>query len=995
MKLFNRRSLKSTGRVFKNRFVTKSGKVIKLNRTISDRIKGTSAGFARLKADRLAVMPKNKLKRIVYRMHPKRLYHYWFSKEGGIMALKIAGIGSIACFLLLVGLFAYFRKDLLDLRNDLYGRNTGGSIRYYDRTGQTLLWEDYDAVKRIPVKDAEIAQSMKDATIATEDKDFFKHGGFDVRGIMRAGWNNAFGSGGTQGGSTITQQLVKLSQNWSKERTVTRKIKELILSIELERTYSKQEILTGYLNTAPYGGIEYGVEAAARDYFDKSAKDLTIDESAMLAAIPKSPRFYSAYSADFDGAGFLRRQEHILNSMRSEGMITDEQLEEAKNTDTLTKIKPRKPKYDGIKSPWFVLAAKDQLELKFSENIVKRGGWKVTTTLDLEKQQIAEEEVQKGLVQVRRQGGDSAAFVAEDVKTGQVVALVGGSDFSNPEYGQNNYAYDYRLPPGSSFKPYDYTALIENSTNVGAGTVLYDTLGPIPGHYPCTTGPKKGGNCLVNYDFRYPGPLSIRYALAGSRNVPAVKAMLIAGIDKTIQTAVDLGVTSGYKCYADDKLTTVAPCYASSAIGDGAYLRLNEHVHAFASLSRNGRNIPQVFWLKIEDASGKTFNEWKPEAGKQAVREDTAYIISDILSDPRASYMSRKFHDYKGHKFSLKTGTTNDAKDGWLMGYSTQYAAGVWVGYHNRRVEMRGFMESMTQPIWGGFMHRVHDNLKPEERHRPAGIQTLPAFVVRSHVGVASQEPSPTNDIYPSWYQKPTRTAVKQTIDIVSNKLATDCTPARAKKQLDNTDASAFSADTFANNQTNLNEKDDVHKCDDTKPSISLDAPSVCNNSCTFTATVAQGTHPLSSGDGRFLGTINFKIDDQIVQTYNISANGALSFTYPVAVSGSHTVSAEIIDSVLYDNIDSRTVNFSGGTGPSALTIQSAKVNGSNTKYKWSGGTGTITIYKSVTNSTMCSAGPSSECSGSSAPGTGAPAGTQVYAKDSNGNTSQPYTVTD
>ena len=407
------------------------------------------------------------------------------------MALKITGIGAIASFLLLIGLFAYFRKDLPDLRGGIYGRNIGGSIRYYDRTGQTLLWEDYDAVKRIPVKDEEIAQSIKDATVAIEDKDFFKHGGFDVRAIIRAGWNNAFGSGGTQGGSTITQQLVKLTNNWSRERTLTRKVKELILSIELERSYSKQEILVGYLNTAPYGGIEYGVEAAARDYFEKSAKDLTIDESAMLAAIPKSPRFYSPYSGDFDRPSFVGRQHYILSQMRDQGKITKEQLEEAKAVDTLAKVKPRKPKFEAVKAPWFVLAAKDQLEQRFTEDIVQRGGWKVTTTLDLDKQKIAEEEVQKGLAQVRRQGGDSAAFVAEDVKTGQVVALVGGADFSNPEFGQNNYAYDLRLPPGSSFKPYDYTALIENSTNVGAGTVLYDTLGPLPGHYPCTTGPKK------------------------------------------------------------------------------------------------------------------------------------------------------------------------------------------------------------------------------------------------------------------------------------------------------------------------------------------------------------------------------------------------------------------------------------------------------------------------------------------------------------------------
>lgn len=913
MKFFKRGLGGGRARVTKNRFITKNGTVVKLHRTIGDRIKSHKDSIARMRARRLNSMPKSRLKRFFYRLKPENLYRYWFSREGGIMALKVFGIGITVGFLTLVGLFAYFRKDLPNLR-DISGMNIGGSIRYYDRTGQTLLWEDYDAVKRIPVKNEEIAQVMKDATVAIEDQGFFEHGGFDVKAIARAGWNNLFG-GGTQGGSTITQQLVKLTQNWTKERTVSRKIKELILSVELERSYSKQEILTGYLNTAPYGNIQYGVEVASRDYFQKSAKDLSLDEAAFLAAIPKSPSFYSPYGPVYNKEALTARQHYILDLMEQQRKITKEQRDQAKQTDTLAKVHAVKPKFAGIKAPWFVLAAKSELEKKFSESTVKRGGWKVVTTLDLEKQQIAEEEVQKGLAQVRRQGGDSAAFVAEDVKTGQVVALVGGSDFSNPEYGQNNYAYDYRLPPGSSFKPYDYVAVIEHTENFGAGTVLYDTLGPIPGHYPCTTGPRKGGNCLVDYDFRFPGPMTLRYGLGGSRNVPAVKAMLIAGIDKTIQTAQDLGVASGYKCYEDDLLTKEAPCYASSAIGDGAYLKLNEHVHGFASISRNGRNIPQAFILKIEDTAGKTIDEWKPSPGKQAVREDSAYIVADIMADPRASYMSRKMHNYKGHKFSLKTGTTNDAKDGWLMGFSTQYAAGVWVGYHNRRIQMRGFMETMTQPIWGGWMQRVHDKLQPEERPRPKGIQVLPAYVVRNHVGVASVEPSPNMDLYPSWYKPKTKTSgTKRTIDIVSNKLATDCTPTRARKDLTEATADMFSGDTFqGTNAANAEEKDNIHNCSDVKPSANfVTVPDPCEDSCTFVVDISPGTHALSSE--QFPGTVNFIIDGQVVTSFSVTGATTLSIPYTVSVSnGEHTVTIEVIDSVLYDSNDSRTITFSSG----------------------------------------------------------------------------------
>lgn len=986
----------------KSHHITKSGQKIKLHRSLGARFQARRDARLRKKAAYLATLPKGRWERIAYRLHPKRLAKYWFSREGGIMALKIAGVGALATFLLLIGIFAYFRKDLPNLR-DISGNSIGGSIRYYDRTGQTLLFEDYDAIKRSPVGDGGQAQIMKDATIAIEDKDFFEHGGFDVRGITRAGVNNVLGRGTTQGGSTITQQLVKLNNNWSKERTYTRKIKELILSVELERTYSKKEILAGYLDTAPYGDITYGAEAAMKDYFQKSAKDITLDEAAFLAAIPKSPTFYSPYGARYNKEALIGRQYYVLDLMAEQGKITNDQRDEAKKIDTLAKIKPRNPKYEGIKAPWFVLAAKEKLIQERGAESVKLGGLKVTTTLDLDKQKIAEEEVAKGMNQVRRQGGDTAAFVAEDVKTGQVVALVGGTDFNNPTFGQNNYAR-LKLPPGSSFKPYDYLAVIEHTDQFGAGTVLYDTVGPIDG-YPCTnkSRPQSGGNCLQDYDFRQPGPLTLRYSLGGSRNIPAVKSMLIAGVDKTIDTANKLGLKDsgndrieghGYKCYSDDELTKEAQCYASSAIGDGAYLKLDEHVHAYSTISRNGKLIPQTYWLKIEDARGKVVNEWKASEGKQAVRDESAYIVADMMSDPNASYFGRKSQRYNGHKFSMKTGTTNDSKDGWMMGFSTQYSAGVWVGYHNRQKEMSGFMENMTQPIWDGFMRRIHSNLQPEERARPAGIKSMPAFVVRNHVGVGSVEPSPANDLYPSWYKAKSKTSGNQTIDIVSNKLATDCTPGRAKKDANNANANIFSSDRFvAGGGTNTTERDDVHRCEDAKPSITLTAPGSCDNNCTFTATATQGTHPISSD--RFRGTINFLIDGQVVQSFSVDSSPAtVSLNYNVAVGGgNHNVTAEIVDSVLYDASDSRTINFSpgsggGGSNDDAVTLNSAKKQGATqAKFSWSGGDGTVVIYHGVTNAQLCSSG------GSNCTGGPVTVGTPVYARGNNGSGPQSNAV--
>lgn len=908
----------TVGRKSKSTFVTKSGQTIKINRSIGDKIRAKRALYAQKHAERLIGMPKSRLKRFFFRLQPKRLYKYWFSREGAIMALKVFGSSALVGFLLLVGLFAYFRKDLPNIK-DVSGNNIGGSIQYYDRSGKTLLWEDYDAVKRIPVKGEDISQNMKNATIAVEDKDFFKHSGFDVRGIARAGVNNAIGQNGTQGGSTITQQLVKLTQDWSRERTVTRKIKELILSVELEREYSKQDILTGYLNTAPYGSIDYGVEAAARDYFNKSAKELTLDEAALLAGIPKSPSFYSPYKVGFDKKALIGREHYILDLMEQQGMITKNQRDEAKKVDVLAKVKPRKPRYDGIQAPWFVLTAKEELERRFGGSTVKRGGWKVTTTLDLTAQKLAEEQVQKGMAQVRRQGGDTAGFVAEDVTTGQVVALVGGVDFSNPDHGQNNYAHDLELPPGSSFKPYDYAALIDTQKNVGAGSVLYDTKGPVPG-YPCTTGATRTGNCLVDYDLRYPGPMTIRYALGGSRNVPASKAMLIVGVEQTIEVAHKLMTNYGedgkpdpnignYRCYYDEQNTQQAPCYASSALGDGAYLRLDEHVHGYGTLSRNGLNIPQTYIMKVQDASYKTVTEWKPTKGTQAIQPDTAYIVSDMLSDPNASYFpgGSKPQRYKDWKFSAKTGTTNDSKDGLMMMYSTKYAAGVWVGHNKRQVVMSGFMETMTQPIVQGWMRPMHDNVPVVERVKPAGIQTLPAFIVRNHVGVGSVEPSPANDLFPSWYKSPAKNT-NQKLDQVSNKLATECTPARAVKTGTGGDSNTFSVDKFVGGgAANATDKDDVHKCEDAKPTISIDTKNAeCSGSCVISAHVSAGTHPLSSE--KFKGTVNFLIDGAVVNSQAMDSAGVASFTYTPNSSGTKSLSAEIIDSVLYDGKDTTSL---------------------------------------------------------------------------------------
>ncbi len=651
-------------------------KTVTLHRSFGDRLKNNKLTRSTRKAAYLSTLPKEPWKRILHRMHPKRVLQYWFSREGGIMALKITGVGIVAGFLIILGLFAYFRKDLPRIK-DISGDKIGGSITYYDKTGDTILWQDYDAIKRVPVESDKMSKFVKQATVAIEDKDFYNHGAFDVRGILRAVVNDVFGGGPKQGGSTITQQLVKLNQQWTDNRTYTRKVKELILAVELEREYKKDDILTAYLNVAPYGGVENGVESASRDYFGVSAKDLTLTQAVMLAVIPKAPSTYSPYgSTDFNpqaGNSFDKqllqaRMNYTLDQMVNQKMIKKADAEAAKKVDILAQIKPLQPKYLGIKAPYFVLAAKHELEQKYGSTTVQRGGWKVTTTLDLGLQENADQLIQSNVANVNkltRGLADEQATVIEEVQTGQIKALVGGVDFSNEDHGQNNYAASAEISPGSSFKPYDYATLINNNNNVGAGSVFYDVKQALPGypntcdHNPFAKGaapcPDGTSPAAYDYDNKFPGPVTLRYALGGSRNIPAIKAMYSAdpndttptkvkSINAVVKMASDMMANqynkgSAYNCYSDEARTEKTQCYGASAIGDGSYLHLDDHVNGLSTLARLGKAIPRTYILEIKDSGNKQLYKWQQPKAKQVLKEEAAYIVNDMASDPKASYL--------------------------------------------------------------------------------------------------------------------------------------------------------------------------------------------------------------------------------------------------------------------------------------------------------------------------------------------------------------------
>lgn len=1024
-----------------NRYITtRTGQQLKINRSLGEKYMALREAKSRRKVDRMRGLPKSRFKRFLWRMQPKHLKEYWWSRDGGIMALKVVGIGILVLFIVTLAVFAYFRKDLPNI-TDISGSNLGGSISYYDRTGKILLWQDYNAVKRVPVQSNAISPYLKKATVAAEDRNFYNERGFDVKGIARAAYVDVLHRGSTQGGSTITEQLVKLTQDFNQNRTISVKVKELILAVELERTYSKDEILTGYLNAAPYGGVDYGAQAASADYFHKDAKNLTLPEAAMLAAIPKSPSVYSPYNvAYFDKPAFLARYDYVLDSMVQTGSITKAQSSAAKKVDVLAEVQPQQTKYAGIQAPYFVLTAKNQLDNQFAAQTAKVGGWKVITTLDTTLQSKAEELVQSNLPSVQRLTGgaaDEEATVLENVPTGQIEALVGGTDFTNTDHGQNNYAAGILIPPGSSFKPYDYTTLINNNNNVGAGSVLYDTQGPLPG-YPCTNKalPKNGGNCLEDYDFIYPGPLTLRYALGGSRNVPAVKSMLeavpndtspghTASVNKVISTASAMMDNTydqaknlkSYNCYSDQDLTKTTQCYGASAIGDGAFLHLDDHVNGLATLGRLGKAIPHTYILQIQDAANKTIYKWTQPKGTQVVKADSAYIVNSMASDPNASYLpgscsattctplSRggyKFQRDNGWDFAVKTGTTNDGFDGLMTSWSTQFAVVSWVGNHQRNVDLsaaRGAaMETLTEPMTRGLMEAAHANLKPVNWVQPSDMKTLPAFVVRNHIHYGDIEPSPSNDLFPSWYVGKSSTAGStQTIDKVSGKNATNCTPALAKETATNGNAASWNIDIFNGGSPSVggspvsnnggSASDDVHVCSDSPPNIlsffvggsdASDGETLnCSASCTITTTVSAGTHPFNDSNyPQYPGTVNLLVNGQVAQSQPVSgASDTVSFNY--TGSGTATVAIQVIDSVLYSTTSpNATINFESG-GPSGLT---AKMTGSNTKISWSGGSSPFTVQDSIGGNLSCSA------SGCSVSSSSAPLGSTITVTDSSGS---------
>lgn len=802
---------------------------ISLYSNLSQKRKVKKDAEARRRAEYLATLPKHPVKRFFYRLHPKRFWGYWFSKQGGIMALKIAGIGVLLLALFVGGLFAYFRKDLDQIRPGEIDKRVQTTVtKYLDRNGN-LLWEDKgDGDYKLVVKSDELSDNLKKATVAIEDKDFFKHSGVSVSGTVRAAVNN-FSGGVVQGGSTLTQQLVKqvFFAAEAGDRSlggIPRKIKELILAIEIERMYDKDQILTLYLNESPYGGRRNGAESGAQTYFGKPAKNLTLAEAALLAAIPNNPSLYDPYNVDGHEA-LISRQHRVLNAMKDVGYITQAQYDEAIKVPILDSLLPQVNQYEDIKAPHFVLMVRSQLERELGKATVGRGGLTVKTTLDIRIQKKLEEAMRdmfKSYIPAYA-GFTNGAATVEDTQTGQIIAMMGSRDFNYEGYGQDNAATAY-IQPGSTVKGLVYSELFqqkpEGQQNYGSGSILVDE--PIDGIY---------GARLQNADRSYRGALTIRSSLATSRNVPAVKAMYIneqAAPGSTIKTIRDMGGKS-YCTVGADKQAGLA-----AAIG-GCGIEQVDLVNAYASLGRLGVYKDQSSVLEVKNSSGETLKKWSDSEGKQIIDQQSAYIIADILSDVNASaalgYYEAK--NIPGVKTATKTGTSDkggSAKDLWMMSYSPALTMGVWLGNPDTTILKNG-TSSLGSPVVAKVMEYAHKQVYAKEGKwktndwyaQPKGIQRI------------------GKEAFPSWWSKSQgQTNAKLEFDRVSRRKATKCTPAGAKVTLDvlKTTDPVTKKDSYANvpDGYNATAEDNVHKCGE---SLSINGISTSGHNGNWTITVS------------------------------------------------------------------------------------------------------------------------------------------------------------
>ncbi|MBI4691933.1 MAG: PBP1A family penicillin-binding protein [Candidatus Terrybacteria bacterium] len=582
------------------------------------------------------------------------------------------------------------------------------STKIYDRTGKILLWDIHQNIQRTVAPFDQISRHIKNATVAIEDSSFYQHKGVDLRAIMRALFVDFITGSAKQGGSTITQQLVK-NTFFTREKSIERKIKELILAVKIEKMLPKEEILNLYLNEIPYGGSSYGIEAASQNFFNKPARQLTLVESAYLASLAKAPTYYSPYGEHRNE--LEERKNLVLSRMAELGFVAQEEAEKAKKE----KVKFVSKADNSLKAPHFSIFIRSYLEKKYGKDAIEEDGLRVATSLDYNLQQIAEELVLKFAKENKEKfNASNAGLVAIDPKTGQILAMVGSKNYFNvEEEGNFNITLAHRQP-GSSIKPFVYATAFKKGYT--PNTVVFDLLTEFNASCNPDGTPQPGvkpEDCYMpeNYDNLTRGPVSLRNALAQSINIPSVKVLYLAGLRDSLQTTRDMGITS----------LTDPDRYGLTLVLGGGEVTPLELTGAYAVFANNGARNPVTGILKIEDRNGKTLEKFA-SSPQQVIDKNISLLISDILTDNEArapAFGQMSWLYFSDRPVAVKTGTTNNYRDAWVMGYTPNLAVGVWAGNNDNTPMEKKVAGFIAAPLWNAFLTEVFKKLPVENFEKP------------------------------------------------------------------------------------------------------------------------------------------------------------------------------------------------------------------------------------------------------------------------------------
>ena len=626
-----------------------------------------------------------------------------------------------ACFLLAGTLMLWVSSWKLPDLSSLGARKVSESTKIYDRTGEVLLYDLHRNAQRTVVPYAEISRTVKNATVAIEDSAFWQHPGVRVGAIVRAAFSNLFAGNllGGQGGSTITQQVAKNSL-LTREKTLARKLKEWVLALRLEKTLDKETILSLYLNEIPYGGTVYGIEEAAQTFFGKSSRVLSLAEAAYLAALPNAPTYYSPYGNHRDK--LEERKNLVLRRMKEERFISEADYSAAAREKVI--FQPNNE--TGILAPHFVMFVRQYLEDTYGREALEERGLRVLTTLDYELQKIAEETVKEYALQNKEKfDAENAALTALDPRTGQILAMVGSRDYFDTEIDGNfNATIAYRQP-GSAFKPFAYAEAFRKGFT--PETIVFDLPTEFstecnPDGTPIREGDADKCYKPENYDGKYRGPITFRDALAQSVNIPSVQVLYLAGLRDSLRLAKDMGLST---LGNPDR-------YGLTLVLGGGEVKLLELTSAYAAFAAEGVRREPSGILRIEAKDGAVMEEWR-DRPEPVLEPDIALQITDILSDNKARApafgVSSPLY-FPGRAVAVKTGTTNDFRDAWIVGYAPNLAVGAWAGNNDNR-PMHKIAAYIVAPLWHAFLEKALERIPAESFRKPPerNSATLPPIL--------------------------------------------------------------------------------------------------------------------------------------------------------------------------------------------------------------------------------------------------------------------------